>query len=219
MHKGQPNDGYVASSKYLLKEYRERPKDFTREVLTRNTYEICRDFEIALIKAMFAQGVPCYNLNAAGAILYTPEIREKISQTHKGKTISAEHIVAIKKWNADRPPASEETKKKLSLAKLGTKRDPFSIEWRENIGAALRGKKRPEAFGKAVSARQLGTKRKPLTEAQREVQRQVQTGRKHTQETIEKLKAAKANVSAETKAKISAAKKAYWAKKRGAPNA
>lgn len=214
-HKGSPDDGYVCSSKHMLKEYKQRPHEFTREVLTRNTYDICRNFEIAIIKAMFAQGVPCYNLNAGGAVLHTPEIRAKISQTHKGKTISEEHIAAIKEWNqTQRQPASEETRKKIRQSKLGKKRGAHTPEWREKIAAALRGKKRPEEIGKAISARQLGTKRKPLTEEQRETQRRVQTGRKHSPETIAKLKSIKANVSEETRAKLSAAKKAYWEKKR-----
>ena len=215
LHKGCPDDGYISSSKHMLKAYKERPADFTREVLTRNTYEVCRSFEVAIIKAMFAQGVPCYNLNAGGAILYTPEIRAKISQTHKGKTISDAHIAAIKEWNkTERQPISEESREKIRQSKLGKKRGAHSPEWREKIATALRGKKRPPEVGAAISARQLGTKRKPLTEEQKEVQRRVQTGRKHTPETIAKLKAIKANISEETRAKISAAKKAYWENKR-----
>jgi hypothetical protein len=215
MHKGHPDDGYVSSSKHLIKEYRVRPQDFTREVLTRNTYEVCRGFEVAVIKAMFSQGVPCYNLNAAGAILYTPEIREKISQTHKGKVISAEHKAAIKQWNlTERKPASEETREKIRQKKLGVKRGALPEEWRRKISEAGKGLKRPEGFGAAVSARQLGKTRRPLTEAEKEKQRIAQTGRKHTPETLEKLRLAKANVSSATKLKLSEAKKRYWEQKR-----
>ena len=32
-HKGHPDDGYVCSSKYMLEEYKERPEDFSREIL------------------------------------------------------------------------------------------------------------------------------------------------------------------------------------------
>lgn len=214
-HKGDPNDGYVCSSKHMLKAYRERPQDFTREVLTINEYDVCRKFESAVIRAMLQQNVPCYNLNVNGAIIYTPEVRAKISQAHKGKIISDEQKAAIKEWNATkRLPISEEAREKIRQSKLGKKRASFTEEWRENISKAHLGKKRHAGFGAAVSARQLGTKRKPLTEAQREVQRIVQTGRKHSEETLAKLRAVKANVSEETKRKISEAKKAYWAKKR-----
>lgn len=215
LHKGHVDDGYVCSSKHMLKEYQQRPQDFTREVLTISTYDVCRSFEVAVIKAMFAQNVPCYNLNAGGAILFTPEIREKISQTHKNKVISAEQIAAIKRWNKEqRPPISEETREKLRQSRLGVKRAPFSEEWKQKIGDAVRGQKRSEEFCAAVSARQLGKKRRPLTEEEREKQRIAHTGRKHSEETLAKLRAIKANVSEETKKKLSEAKKAYWERKR-----
>lgn len=214
-HKGSPDDGYICSSKHMLKAYHERPQDFTREVLAQNTYDICRKFEAAVIRAMLSQGVPCYNLNVNGAVVYTPEIRAKISQTHKGKTISEAQKAAIREWSATkRQPVSEETREKLRQSKLGKKRGAFTEEWRNKISASNTGKKRPEGFGAAVSARQLGTKRKPLTEEQRETQRLAHLGRKHSEETLAKLRAAKANVSEETKRKISEAKKAYWAQKK-----
>lgn len=219
-HKGSPDDGYICSSKHMLHAYKERPQDFSREVLTVNTYDVCRSFETAIIRAMLQQGVPCYNLNVNGAIVYTPEIRAKISQTHKGKVISEAQIASIKEWNATkRKPISEETREKIRQSKLGKKRGAFTEEWRQNIAKACTGKKRPESFGAAVSARQLGTKRGPLTEEQREKQRIAQTGRKHREETLAKLRVAKANVSEETKRKLSEAKKAYWAKKKEAGNA
>lgn len=215
LHKGTPDDGYVCSSKHMLREYKQRMQDFTREIMTVNTYDICRKFEAACIRAMLQQNVPCYNLNVSGAIVFTPEIRQKISQTHKGKTISEDQKAAIREWNATKRRAtSEATKEKIRQAKLDKKRGAFTDEWRQNIAKANTGKKRPPGFGAAISARQLGTKRQPLTEAQREVQRRVQTGRKHSEDTLAKLRAAKANVSDETRRRLSEAKKAYWAKKK-----
>jgi hypothetical protein len=216
-HKGHVDDGYISSSKHMLKEYKARPEDFSRTILAVNTYDVCRVFETVVIKAMFKQGVPCYNLNAGGVVVHTPEIRKKISETHKNKKLSEAHIAAIKAWNANvRKPASDETKEKIRHSKLGKLRGPLSDEWRKKIGASNKGKKHPAEFGLAISARQLGTKRKPLTDEQKEVQRLAHRGKKHSPETIAKLKAIKANVSDETKAKISAAKKAYWAAKRQA---
>lgn len=215
LHKGRPDDGYICSSKHMLRQYKQRPHDFTREILAINTYDVCRNFETSIIKAMFRQNVHCYNLNVAGAIIYTPEIRSKISQTHKGKVISSSHIEAIKEWNrTKRLPASEETKEKIRQAKLGKKRGPLPEEWRRKISEAGKGLKRPDGFGAAVSARQLGKKRSPLTEEQKEKQRVAQTGRKHSEETLIKLRAAKAKTSDETKAKMSEARKLYWARKR-----
>ncbi len=216
-HKGRVDDGYVCSSKHMLKAHKERPQDFTREVLTVNTYDVCRSFETAIIRAMFSQGVNCYNLNAAGAIVYTPEIRNKISKANKGKRISEEHKAAIRNWNViKRAPATDTTKEKIRQKKLGVKRAPFSEEWKAKIAAARFGKKYAPEFGEAITARQIGKKRKPLTEAHKEKLRIAATGKKHTVETLAKLKAVKATVSEETKRKISDAKKAYWAnRKRG----
>lgn len=220
IHKGHVNDGYICSSKHMLKEHKARPADFSRQIIAVGSYETCRIFEIQLIKAMFSQGINCYNLNYGGVVLHTPEIRAKISKTHKGKVISAAHKAAIAEWNkTKRQPTPEETKEKIRQTKAGIKRGPLSQEWRDKIGAALSGQKRSKEFGEAVTARQLGTKRGPYPEAAKEKQRLAQTGRKHSPETIEKLRAVKSNVSEETKAKISAAKKAYWTKKKGAPNA
>jgi hypothetical protein len=77
----------------------------------------------------------------------------------------------------------------------------------------------PPEFGLAITARQLGSKRGPLTEAHKDKLRQASTGKKHTVETVAKLKEAKATVSDDTRKKLSEAKKAYWAKKKGASDA
>ena len=215
MHKGRVDDGYICSSKHMLKEYKARPQDFTRQIVAIGSYETCRAFEIKVIKAMFDQKVNCYNLNYGGVILHTPDVRAKISKTHKGKKISDEHKTAIKLWNeTQRQPATLETREKISKARRGVPRGALSEEWRAKIGASLIGKKRSKEFGEAVTARQLGTKRGPYPESGKEKQRIAQTGRKHSPETIKKLRAVKANVSAETKAKLSAAKKAYWDRKK-----
>jgi len=199
----------------MMAEYKLRPDDFSRQIVATGTYEDCRKFEIALIKAMFDGSVPCYNLNAGGAVLFTPEVRERMSKKLKGKNITEQHKEAIRKWNAEvRQPATEEARRKITESKLGKKRAPFSDKWRANMSASKVGKKRPEGFGAAVSARQLGTKRKPHTEETKERLRQTSIGKRHTPETIAKLKEIKSNQSAETRAKISAAKKLWWAKRR-----
>ena len=219
-HKGSPDDGYICSSKHMKKEYKARPQDFTRQIIAVGTYEDCRTFENAVIKAMFEQNVPCYNLNVNGVIRFTDEIKAKISATHKGKIISEGHKDAIRNWHKTRPPTSEETREKIRQSKLGKKRKPFTEEAKRNMGLARLGKKRPPEIGQAISARQLGTKRKnPYPESGREKNRIASTGRKHSPETLEKLKACKANISEETKLKMSEARKAFWARKKGESNA
>lgn len=218
-HKGTSDDGYVCSSKHMKKEYKARPSDFTREIIATGTYDDCRKLESKVIQAMLDQNIPCYNLNVNGAIVFTSEIRAKISATHKGKTITEAHRAAIREWSKARPPTSEETKEKIRQSKLGKKRKPFTEEARRNMSLARLGKKRPPEIGKAISMRQLGTKRKnPYPESGKEKNRIASTGRKHSAETIEKLKAVKAIVSEDIRTKMSEARKAFWARKRGAIN-
>ena len=76
----------------MKKEYAIRTHDFTRQVIANGTYDDCRTLEKKIILAMFTQNVPCYNLNAGGVIKFTPEIRAKISATHKGKIISPNNL-------------------------------------------------------------------------------------------------------------------------------
>ena len=50
-HKGSPDDGYVCSGKHMLKEYKERPDDFTRQIVASGTLDDMRAFELVLLKA------------------------------------------------------------------------------------------------------------------------------------------------------------------------
>ena len=220
-HKGSPDDGYVCSSKHMKKEYKNRSSDFTRQIIANGTYDDCRVLEAKIIRSMLDNEIPCYNLNVNGAIVFTPEIRAKISATHKGKVISEKHRQAISEWNKTaRGPVTEETKEKIRQKKLGVKRGPMSDEQKKKISMAGQGLKRPDGFGAAVTARQLGTKRKnPYPESGKEKNRIASTGKKHSPETLEKLKAAKAVISEETKKRMSDARKAFWARKRGETNA
>jgi hypothetical protein len=218
-HKGAVDDGYICSSKHMKKEYAIRAHDFTRQVIANGTYDDCRTLEKKIILAMFTQNVPCYNLNAGGVIKFTPEIRAKISATHKGKIISQSHRDALRAYSKVKPPASEETREKIRQSKLGVIRKPFTEEAKRNMSIARTGVKRAPEVGVAISLRQLGTKRKnPYPEAAKEKNRIASTGKKHSEETIARLKEIKANVSQETRDKLSAAKKAYWDKKRAEQN-
>ncbi|NDG32596.1 hypothetical protein EB118_21300, partial [bacterium] len=47
VHKGTPDDGYVCSSKVLLKEYSHSPQKFTRNILATGTLSDMRALESA----------------------------------------------------------------------------------------------------------------------------------------------------------------------------
>jgi shikimate kinase len=214
-HKGSVDDGYICSSKHVKAQYKIRPQDFSRQIIAIGSYDDCRKFESLLIRKMLDEGIACYNLNVNGAVVYTQEVRQKISAANKGKKLSAEHLAALRRWSAEsRQPTSQETKEKIRQSKLGVKRAPFSEEWKRKIAEASSKWKRPPEFGQAVTARQTGSKRGPYPEEAKQKLREIMTGRKHSAETIAKLKEIKGNVSQETRDRLSAAKKAYWDKKR-----
>ena len=125
---------------------------------------------------------------------------------------------------------SEETRRKIGAAHLGSKRHP---EVGRKISAAKMGKPRPDLAGKPLSAEtrekisnaQLGVPRKPHTAETRAkmsaMRRGIKTGSKNwTAEQsrewgIKISKATKGHKkSLETRARISAAKVRYWTDKR-----
>lgn len=105
----------------------------------------------------------------------------------------------------------------MSKGGEGTKGCKQSEETKAKRAAKLRGKTMsPEArelirLSALGNQRGLGTKRTPETRAK---MRLTWLGRKHSPETIAKLKAARAHISAETRAKMSAAAKARCARRR-----
>lgn len=118
IHKGSLDDGYICSSKLMLKEYKIRPDDFTREILARGMYADMLKFEAAILKAVDAKNNPdFYNAhNGDGKFCnvtpHTQETKEKLKMawarnpnrmTNQGK----KH--------------TQETKEKMRLAKLGKK--------------------------------------------------------------------------------------------------
>lgn len=81
------------------------------------------------------------------------EQKAKISASLTGKKQSAQ--TRLKKSVATKGrPKSEEHKRKISEAHKGKKRPEFSAEWREKLGASMRGKSHsPETIKKIADAR------------------------------------------------------------------
>ena len=67
----------------------------------------------------------------------TIETRSKISATLKGVKKSEEMKAKLRKHHS----SPESHLQKLAKLRIGTKRQPFSDEWRRNIGNAFRGEK------------------------------------------------------------------------------
>jgi len=87
IHKGAPTDGYVCSSKVMLREYKERPNDFSRQIVAEGTWLDCVSLERAILESVNAAKNPDYynQHNSNGFVSeFTPEIREKIGKTKRG---------------------------------------------------------------------------------------------------------------------------------------
>lgn len=191
----------------VTKEERER----SRQVATGNTYHL---------------GKP-----------HTEESKRKISEALSGRKQSAEERArrsASIRRGEDSPlygiPLSEETRLKMSAAKMGT---IISSEQRKAVGDFHRGRKRKPETGARISAaltgRSTGPQSPEVVEKRRlsmlatlAEQRANGTlakrpsgedhgmfGKEHTTETKDKMKAAKASV--ESRAEISERKKKWWA--------
>jgi hypothetical protein len=122
VHKGHFNDKYICSSKFMLKEYKQRPNDFTRKILFSGLYEDCANFEVALIKGLFKTNPDTfYNRSVGKKILFDEQIKKKISNALMG---NKNGLGAVGPWKGKQSPqkgtkCSDESKKKISEAKKG----------------------------------------------------------------------------------------------------
>lgn len=174
IHLGSPDDGYVCSSKTMLAEYKSRPLDFTREILFFGPYDMCAKFEKSLIDGLFKQDKSThYNRSNGRKVLLDDEVREKMKIKATGRKLS------------------DETKRKISLAKMG------SISPRRGVKAT------------AETLKKMSESRKGCIGPN--------VGRKFSDEAKEKMSAGQKNRApfpAEHRAKLSAASKAAWAKRK-----
>ena len=129
------DDGYMGSSKSLDEAMNNTPEAFTKIIIeTFSTRENANADEQRLHEMYdVARNPKFYNLMNAPMGFdntgkhHTPEIRKKLSLSHKGNT------------------HTEESKKKISLSKIGKNNPmygkPVSTEHRSKISAALKGEK------------------------------------------------------------------------------
>lgn len=122
-----------------------------------------------------------YNIQAGGHKnkRLSPETRAKIGLAHKGKRHSIEHCARI------------------SAAKVG---HSVSSETRTKLSLALRGRIVPQEQRRKIIANH--SHRKPSKE-QIETLRLLNTGKKHSPESILKMSIAHSNISKETRDKLS----------------
>lgn len=89
-HLGTVDDGYVCSSKPMMREYKKRPDDFTRQIVAHGTHEDCRKLEAKILDAVDAKmDESFYNMHNGNGDFYLkshgPKAKAKISRGNKGK--------------------------------------------------------------------------------------------------------------------------------------
>lgn len=130
------------------------------------------------------------------------ESRKRTGDALRGRSLSEDHREKLRQRALEReprPPPSEATRQKLSLAGKGRK---LSQEVRDHLSRVRRGKKispMSERGRQNISKSKSGRKTGPVSEERREQMRQISLGRKLTPEQREKVRQAKLE---------------YWRKKR-----
>jgi len=147
VHLGNPDDGYICSSKTMLSEFQNRPNDFTREILFSGPYDECAKFEVCLIKALFkTDSETYYNRSVGKKILFDDHIKEKISKKLIG---NQNGLGSIGPWAGKSSPrkgvkASDESRKKMSDSRRGmvspNKGKKASEESRRKMSLSAKGR-------------------------------------------------------------------------------
>lgn len=128
-HLGTVDDGYVCSSKPMMREYKKRPDDFTRQIVAHGTHEDCRKLEAKILDAVDAKmDESFYNMHNGNGDFY---------------------------WKGPRGSFSEEHRAKMAAAKRGRK---ISKEHAEKLHAGRKAKGNSPEHAAAVIASRLGTK-------------------------------------------------------------
>ena len=100
VHKGEPNDGYVCSSKIMLQEYKKRVKDFERKIIKFGQFEELIKEETKMLKEInAAKNKNYYNQhNGDGNFFckqHTDETKNLIKKKLKNYKKTDEHCLSI----------------------------------------------------------------------------------------------------------------------------
>lgn len=103
-HKGSIDDGYVCSSKYMMKEYQKRPQDFTRQIIAEGSVSDIRKLETKILQTVNARlNEDFYNKHSNDGLYFdgwqtdkfTEEHRKNMSIAASKRKRTAEHIAKL----------------------------------------------------------------------------------------------------------------------------
>jgi|LakMenEpi03Aug12_release.lakeMendotaPanAssembly.Ray.scaffolds.fasta_scaffold807193_1 hypothetical protein len=133
-HQGLPDDGYICSSKIMIKEYKERPLDFTRQIIASGTSDEMRILESKILESVNAQcNESFYNQHNSNGkficISHSEETKQKISKNMIGRKHSEETKQKMREARK-RQVITDEAKQKMSES---AKKRANSIEGKERL--------------------------------------------------------------------------------------
>jgi hypothetical protein len=167
-HKGSQEDGYVCSSKSETFWRDWKNDEWSRQIIAEGTMEDCVALEFAILQEIELKNDEWYNNSAGGGIVFTEEVRKKMSRipsvetrkkmsdAKKGKKISPEHARKLHEGrrNSKNSAAHTEAIKKSRLGHIP------SLDTRQKMSETrLRN---PDRFNQAVLAGKASQKARTL---------------------------------------------------------
>lgn len=147
VHKGTLDDGYVCSSKHVLKEYHKRPETFSRMILATGSKEEMFELEAFLLQKIDAKNNESfYNLhNGDGKFVWKGTFEKGHTPWNKGLDISDSRIAAKSKKQAQSLKKAYRTGRITHPNRGKTKENtPWVAESAMKRSELLLGRKNPE---------------------------------------------------------------------------
>jgi hypothetical protein len=165
-HLGKTDDGYISSSKSIdfWNDWNDVSIKWERDIIAVGSKEEMLDLERQLLKEHkneIYNGTSFYNNSIGGGVVFTNEVRKKISQKNKGKVSPYKGKTSpkiccmlchaeVSRYQLDKHYDSKSCKRKRNGPKT-RKMDYSSVEWRKKISDALKGKKKSKETRKRMS--------------------------------------------------------------------
>ena len=155
-HKGNPDDGYVCSSKYMLEDFMLDRTMFVRQIVATGSHKDMKAFESTLLVAFDAKSDPqFYNRSNGmgkdiGVENHSEKSREKISKSHMGMK---------KPWAAKMNKERGATKGSFKVGREGLKGEENGMFGKEHSNESLK-KMSLNRKGKGTAPKSEETKEK-----------------------------------------------------------
>lgn len=168
-HKGQIDDGYVCSSKWMLEEYNKRPADFTRQIIATGSSDFCHHLETTILKEKDAAHNPSYYNMCNNTPTFVNKHQTEESK-EKSRIILKEAMKGNK--NSEGHRHTEETRNKIRVALTGIVRKQST---KDKLRILNTGENNPR-YGQ----HHLEKTKAQISDSHK--------GMKHTEETLQKMR-------------------------------